>query len=81
MERLVLSDPECGSCVEFIYSHMVNRFKGELAELLALEPCISLFRHCQAEGDLPLNVELYWGELVHERRQVGHKRANQPAVG
>jgi hypothetical protein len=21
-----LSDPECGSCVEFIYSHMINRF-------------------------------------------------------
>ena len=34
-----LSDDECGSCVEFIYSHMVNRFKGELAELLALAVC------------------------------------------
>jgi hypothetical protein len=33
----ILSDPECGEAVEFIFSHMVNRFKGELAELLALE--------------------------------------------
>lgn len=71
--KTLLSDPECSSCVEFIYSHMVNRFKGELAELIALEPCISLFQHCRAEGDLPLNVELYWGELVHERRQVGQQ--------
>ena len=30
----VLSDPECGRAVEFIFSLMVNRFKGELAELL-----------------------------------------------
>ena len=22
-----LSDPECGSCIDFIYSHMVNRLK------------------------------------------------------
>ena len=77
----LLSDPECGSCVEFIYSHMINRFKGELAELLALEPCISLLRQRQAKGDLPPSVELYWGELVRERRQVGQRGLTNPSWG
>lgn len=45
--KTVLSDPECASCVEFIYSFMVNRFKGELAELLALQPCIELLKSLQ----------------------------------
>jgi hypothetical protein len=65
-----LSDPECGSCVEFIYSHMVNRFKGELAELLALEPCVALFLRFRKEGHLPSGVHLYWGEMVQERRRT-----------
>ena len=63
-----LSDLECGSCVEFIYSHMVNRFKGELAELLALEPCVTLIQRLQKEGHFPSGVHLYWGEMVQERR-------------
>jgi len=66
-----LSDPECGSCVEFIFSHMVNRFKGELAELLALEPCIKLINQLIHDGKLPTNIELYWGETIQERRNIG----------
>jgi hypothetical protein len=65
-----LSDRECGLCVEFIYSHMVNRFKGELAELLALEPCLNLIQQLQGEGHLPSGVHLYWGDMVQERRRV-----------
>ncbi len=68
--KTTLSDPECGSCVEFIYSHMVNRFKGELAELLAIEPCITLIRQLQREQYLPSNVNLYWGDMVQERRRA-----------
>ncbi|MEM4066619.1 MAG: hypothetical protein QXV17_07150 [Candidatus Micrarchaeaceae archaeon] len=67
--KTTLSDPECERCVEFIYSHMINRFKGELAELLALEPCVSLIRRLQHERHLSLNVHLYWGDMVQERRQ------------
>jgi len=40
--KTVLSDTECGSCIDFIYSHMVNKLKGELAELLGLEPCMDV---------------------------------------
>ncbi len=65
-----LSDHECGSCVEFIYSHMVNRFKGELAELLALEPCVALIHRFKQERHLPSGVHLYWGEMVQERRRT-----------
>src|SRR3990170_2992133 len=42
--QTTLSDLECGQCVEFIFSHMINRFKGELAELLAIQPCLELAR-------------------------------------
>ncbi len=63
----VLSDTECGECVEFIFSHMVNRFKGELAELLAIEPCVELVHQLQQEGRLPFGVQLHWGGVVQER--------------
>jgi hypothetical protein len=65
-----LSDPECGLCVQFIFSHMVNRFKGELAELLSLEPCLELVHQLQNEGVLPKGVNLYWGDMVQERRRT-----------
>jgi len=70
-----LSDHECGSCVEFIYSHMVNRFKGELAELLALEPCVTFVQRLQQKQHLPSGVQLYWGEILQERRQT--RKANE----
>lgn len=63
----VLSDPECGKAVEFIFSHMVNRFKGELAELLALEPCIQLVEQLQQDKRVPSNAQVHWGETVRER--------------
>lgn len=68
--RTVLSDPECGQCVEFIYSHMVNRFKGELAELLAVEPCLGLTCRLQKDRVLPADVSLYWGDTIQERRRT-----------
>ena len=70
----ILSDPECGKCVEFIFSHMVNRFKGELAELLAIEPCQKLVGQLENEGVLPEGVHIYFGDMVHERRRVKVRR-------
>lgn len=66
----ILSDPECGMCVDFIHSHMINRFKGELAELLALDPCIRLMERLIKQGRLPADVHLYWGDQVQERRRA-----------
>lgn len=64
-----LTDEECGSCVEFIYSHMINRFKGELAELLALEPCLNLIKINVTVEEFQ-NLEFYWGESIKERRRI-----------
>jgi hypothetical protein len=66
-DKTTLSDPECGDCVEFIFSHMVNRFKGELAELLAIEPCVELVQGLVRNGRVPSEIQLHWGSLVQER--------------
>jgi len=55
---------------------MVNRFKGELAELLALEPCIALTRRLQEEAGFPFDVHLYWSEMVQERRRIREVKAD-----
>lgn len=65
-----LSDPECGLCAQFIFSHMINRFKGELAELLSMEPCLALVQQLQNEGLLSKDVNLYWGDMIQERRRT-----------
>ena len=65
-----LSDPECVSCVNFIHRLMFSRFKGELAELLALGPSLQLSKQLQGDGRLPAGLHLYWGDLVQERRRL-----------
>ena len=65
-----LDDTECESCIEFIHSHMVNRFKGELAELLAIEPCANLIGTLRTKGKLADDVECYFGDIVQERRRL-----------
>ena len=64
-----LSDPECGSAVNFIIGLMVNRFKGDLAELLALEPCIDLIKQLKINKRLPSTISLYYGDTIKERRR------------
>jgi hypothetical protein len=49
---------------------MINRFKGEQAELLAIQPCLELVRQLQSENTLPTNVKLYVGDMVGERRKL-----------
>lgn len=63
-----LSDPECGMCVQFIFSHMVNRFKGELAELLSIEPYLELIDRLLKERILPSGIKLYIGDMIQEKR-------------
>lgn len=79
--RGLLSDVECGSAVNFIFSHMVNRFKGELAELLSIEPCATLIKELQKEGRLPSNILLYWGDMIRERRRLGRKQPGKESWG
>jgi len=74
-----LSDPECGKCVQFIFSHMVNRFKGELAELLSFKPCLELINQLRNKELLPKGVKLYFGDLIQERRRtrIGDGRSSE----
>ncbi|OGG53022.1 MAG: hypothetical protein A3F84_24555 [Candidatus Handelsmanbacteria bacterium RIFCSPLOWO2_12_FULL_64_10] len=76
-----LSDLECGACVEFVFSHMVNRFKGELTELLALEPCLGLVEGMLRDGRLPPGTRLYWADTVQERRRVRAPEEKQTTWG
>lgn len=66
-----LSDDETASAITFIYSHMVNSFKGALAELLAADPCMSLCKKLRQVGELPEAYRLYHGDMVAVRRKKG----------
>ena len=79
--KTLLSDKECGTCVEFVFSLMVNRFKGELAELLAIEPCIALVRNFQNKGSLSASVRLYWGDVIKERRKITKRKTGEVVWG
>jgi hypothetical protein len=59
-----LTDDETASVITFIYSHMVNCFKGALAEMLAAAPCLRILRELQAEKRLPREARLYVGDAV-----------------
>ena len=72
-----LSDPECGLCVEFIFSHMVNRFKGELAELLAIGPVLELVRQLIDARKLPATTRVFWGDSIRERRCIADTDGNR----
>ena len=72
--KTTLSDPECGLAVNFVFFHMVNRFKGELAELLSIEPCLALMKELQEEGNVARDVQLFLGEIIEERgRKTGSR--------
>lgn len=68
--KTILSDPEWGKCVEFIFSYMINRFKGELAELLGVQPCLDLIEKLEKENRLPVGLHVYWGDALREYSRI-----------
>lgn len=66
-----LTDAETTAVIAFIYSHTVNCFKGAIAELLAVGPCLRVLRELQAEGRLPREARLYVGDAVWTRQLRG----------
>ena len=66
-----LSDADSAAAITFIYSHMVNCFKGALTELLAARACLHLLRRLQQAGELPRNARLYVGDSVGICREMG----------
>ena len=59
-----LSDDEVESTITFIFSHMVNCFKGAVAELLACGPLSRLVDRLKTSGHLPSGARLYVGDAV-----------------
>ena len=76
-----LSDAECGRCAEFVHAHMVNRFKGELAELLAADAVARLVERPGTGADDFSGAQLYWGDLVQERVLLRRSLGAQPRWG
>jgi hypothetical protein len=65
-ENTILSDEECVSAINFIFSFIINRFKGELAELLAIEPCIRLLENLKEKGEVSKGAFLCFGDYIRE---------------
>ncbi|MCK5133574.1 MAG: hypothetical protein KAR40_15645 [Candidatus Sabulitectum sp.] len=70
---LSLTDTESASAVSFIFSFMVNSFKGALAELLSTKPCTRLLDNLRREKAIPSDSRLFVGDavLVHRSRGQG----------
>ncbi|NQS98750.1 MAG: hypothetical protein HQ591_09870 [candidate division Zixibacteria bacterium] len=66
-----LSDADTAATITFIFSYMVNSFKGAVTELLAAKPCLNLMKKLQKEGRLPPNARLYVGDSVAIRKASG----------
>ncbi len=66
-----LSDAESASAITFIYSHMVNCFKGAVTELLATKACLHLLKQLQQDGKLPTKARLYFSDVVRVHRARG----------
>lgn len=68
-----LSDADTAAAITFIYSHMVNCFKGAITELLAAKPCMELMRRLQRNNELPRNTRLYIGDSVRVHTANGKR--------
>jgi len=70
-----LSDEQAGSVITYIYSYMVNCFKGAVTELLAAAPCLSVLQRLRQEQELPAEARLYVGDSVSASRLRGKGQA------
>ena len=66
-----LSDCETSLVIRFIWSYVINSFKGALAELLAVRPCLHILSHAKREGLVPQGARLYIGQTVTVPRARG----------
>jgi hypothetical protein len=68
-ENTILSDEECASAVNFIFSFIINRFKGELAELLSIQPCFTLFEELKKKNRVSKNAFICFGDYIQEYKK------------
>ena len=66
-----LSDCHTSSAIRFIWFFVINSFKGKLAELLAIRPCLRIVARAKTKGLVPQEARLYFGETVTVPRASG----------
>jgi hypothetical protein len=71
MSACRLSDEQTAAAVTLIFSYMVNCFKGAIAELLAVAPCLGVMKRLKDKSVLPMDARLYAGDSVRSRRLRG----------
>ncbi len=62
--NLCLSDEETRKAISFIYGHMVNSFQGQLAELLAIKPCVALIKNLSLHKRPLTEASLFIGDSI-----------------
>ena len=67
-----LCDDECISAVNFIYNHIINRFKGDLAELLSIEPLLTLMDSLVKQKIISDKSILCLGDYIKEYQKSGN---------
>lgn len=67
-----LTPDETEQAIKFIYSAMVNSFKGAVTELLAAGACTKLMRNLRLAGLLPPSARLFVGDAVLVPRKSGN---------
>lgn len=75
LRALCLPDAETAATIRFIYHRIINRFQGELAELLAVGPIVRLLERLRLEGKVPSTTEAYLGDTVQARVGKGTRAA------
>ncbi len=73
-----LRDDELLSCVNFITGHMVTKFQGALAEILAWQALDDLTVDLQAKGDLARGGSLVFGDAIRCRSPRGSGSVKGP---
>jgi hypothetical protein len=73
-----VSDEDVGKCVDFIHGHMVSKFQGKLAEILAAPTLSLLLSRLIKDGRLPRTTRLIQGAgiRVRARGQRGPGRSD-----
>ena len=66
-----LTPVECAEAITFVYSFMVNSFKGAVTELLAAGACQRLIRDPRVSARLSAGAKMYVGDSVMVRRPSG----------
>ena len=67
-----LTDEETAAVIAYIHVWMVNCFKDDLTQLLAVAPCLQILRELQSERRLPRETRLYVGDAVWTAAKQGN---------